>query len=274
VSTSIKSTRTTRRARTKGVAGPPAPRRGRPPLQAAGADAAPALGRERILEAALALIDRDGLAALNIRALAAALGVAPAALYWHVPNRDAVLSGAIGLALSGIAPRLAGGSWQQRLRGVLKLFRDALRKHPNLAPSVASELASNLTLDAPLLDHVVAALEDAGFDGPALVDAFNVVMAAMCGFATLELSTAPPGDADERASWEAACRAEIDAVDAERHPHLSRHLPGLRNRAFLLRWTSGVKRPLDSGFEAWMDVVVAGLELHAKAARRGARGTA
>ena len=99
MSTSPKSTRTSRRVPAK--APPPAPRRGRPPLQVAGADAAPALNRERILETALALIDRDGLAALNIRALAAALGVAPAALYWHVPNRDAVLSGAIGLALSG-----------------------------------------------------------------------------------------------------------------------------------------------------------------------------
>ena len=154
---------------------------------------------------------------------------------------------------------------------MLKLFRDALRKHPHLAPSVASELASNLTLDAPLLDHVVSALEDAGFEGSALVDAFNVVMAAMCGFATLELSTAPPGDAEARAAWEAACRAELEAVDADRHPHLARHLPALRNRAFLLRWTSGAQRPLDTGFEAWMDVVVAGLEQRAKQVRRERR---
>ena len=230
--------------------------------------ASPALGRERILQAALMLIDRDGLAAFNIRTLATTLGVFPAAVYWHVPSRDALVSGAIALALDGVASGVPDGSWQTRLRAVLQRFREALREHPNLAPVVASELAYNAAFDAPLLQHVVAALEDARFEGDALVDAFNVVMAAMCGFATLELSTAPPG---ATADWEAACRAQIDGVDTLRHPHLGRHLDALRNRAFLLRWSSGKEQPLDSGFDAWVDVVLRGLESRSRALRAAAR---
>ena len=43
-----------------------------------------------------------------------------------------------------------------------------------------------------------------GVEGEALVDAFNVVVAALCGFATLELSTAPAATGED---WAAACRA-------------------------------------------------------------------
>jgi AcrR family transcriptional regulator len=245
--------------------GAPARRSGRPP-RSAGADA-PALGRERIVQAALALIDERGLAAFSIRELAGSLGVAPAAIYWHVPNRDALLSGAIALALDGVAAEIAPGNWQERLRALIRLFRDALRKHPHLAPAIASEMAYNAAFDAPLLEHIVAALEEAQFEGRALVDAFNVVVAAMCGFATLELSSVPPGPP---ADWEAACRAQIDAVDARVHPRLAQHRKRLANRAFLLRWSSGQERPLDEGFEAWVDVVVRGLAARSRALRREA----
>ncbi|MES2532475.1 MAG: TetR family transcriptional regulator [Pseudomonadota bacterium] len=223
------------------------------------------LGRERILQAALALIDEKGLAAFNIRALASALDVYPAAIYWHVPSRDALVAGAIALALEGVAANLPGGSWQLRLGALLRGFREALRAHPHLAPAVASELATNAHFDAALLDHVLEALEDARFEGQALVDAFNVVIAAMCGFATLELSTAPAGMG---AGWQEACRAHIDSIDPLRHPHLARHAAALRDRAFQLRWTSGHEKPLDSGFDAWIDVVLRGLESRSRALRR------
>lgn len=235
----------------------PRARPGRPRKPRSAAEAASALGRERILQAALALIDEKGLATFNIRALATALGVYPAAIYWHVPSRDALVAGAIGLALDGVATDLPQGNWQLRLAALMRGFRAALRAHPHLAPAVANELATNANFDAPLLDHVLAALEKAHFAGPALVDAFNVVIAAMCGFATLELSTAP---ADSAAEWQAACQAQIGAIDPVRHPHLARHVGALRNRAFLLRWAGGSDQPLDSGFEAWVDVVIRGLE--------------
>lgn len=247
----------------------PAPARpGRPRKPRSAAEAASALGRVRIVQAALALIDEKGLATFNIRALATTLGVYPAAIYWHVPSRDALVAGAIALALDGVAAHLPQGTWQLRLAAVIRGFRAALRAHPFLAPAVASELATNANFDAPLLDHVLAALEDAGFEGAALVDAFNVVIAAMCGFATLELSTAPAGSSAE---WQAACRGHIDAIDPVRHPRLARHVGSLRDRAFMLRWSNGSEQPLDSGFEAWVDVVVRGLESRSRMLRRPPR---
>lgn len=229
-----------------------------------------ALDRERILHAALAQIDAQGLVAFNIRDLAVALGVAPAAVYWHVPSRGALVSGAIGIALGDVALELPDGPWQQRLASLMRRFRDALRRHPQLAPAVASELAHNGSFDAGLVEQVLAALVEAGFDGSALVDAYNVVIAALCGFATLELSTAP---VEAEPDWAGAVRQQLKEVDSARHPMLAAHAGALRNRAFLVRWSSGRQVPLTSGFEAWIEVILAGLEARRPASSRArARG--
>lgn len=242
---------------------PSARKPGRP--RKAAAPGEPTLNRERIVDAALALIDRDGIAAFNMRELARALGVYPAALYWHVPGRTALLSAVVARVLGGavLGSSHMGGPWQGRLRTVLVGFRAALRRHPALAPVVANELTGNASFDAAMLDLIVAALEDAGFAGAGLVQAYNVVIAAMCGFATLELSASPP---DEGASWEAACRARIAEVAADAaHPALRRHLARLSNQAFILRWTGGADKPMDRSFDAWVDVVLRGLEARAQA---------
>lgn len=246
---------------------PTPPRRAGRPRKTGDAAGGAALSRESILQAALALIDRQGPQAFNIRELAQALKVFPSAIYWYVPSRNELISGAVALAMNGVADDLVTGRWQDRLVALLRRYREVLRRHPRLAPLVASELIYNATFDATMLDHLVQLLEDAGFAGADLVDAYNVVFAAMCGFATMELSTAPAEDAQ---AWESACRAQIARVDALRQPALARHLGAMQNRAFVLRWSSGDGQPLDSGFEAWVDVIVRGVESRAKALRRAA----
>ena len=49
------------------------------------------LDRNRIVGAAVALLDEVGLAGLSTRRLATALGVQSATLYWHVRNKDELL---------------------------------------------------------------------------------------------------------------------------------------------------------------------------------------
>ena len=61
----------------------------------------------------------------------------------------------------------------------------------------------------------------------------------------------------------------IEAIDVRRYPHLHGQRELLRNRAFLLRWSDGMEQPLDEGFEAWMDVIVAGLEARSLALQTG-----
>jgi len=67
-----------------------------------------ALSKERIVEAALAQIDRDGLAAFSLRDVARALGVYPTALYWHVPGRN---------DSRVMAQEMLNSAWTKILRG-------------------------------------------------------------------------------------------------------------------------------------------------------------
>lgn len=220
-------------------------------------DGAPTLDKQRIFQTALGLIDTHGVAALNMRQLAHTLGVYPSAIYWHVPSRDALISGVVAQAMEGAVVGLGSGAWHERIRRLLVRFRQALRQHPNLAPVVANELVYNSSHDPVLLDQVVGALEDAGFEGSTMVDAFNVVIAAMCGFATLELARPPNEDKE---TWGQECRKRIEAIDRDRHPALGRHMKSLKNRAFILRWSCGETSPLDRSFDAWITVVIQGLE--------------
>ena len=50
------------------------------------------LTREQIVDAAIELLDRDGLEGLNMRALGQRLGSAATAVYWHVGSKDNLIA--------------------------------------------------------------------------------------------------------------------------------------------------------------------------------------
>ncbi|MEZ5322411.1 MAG: TetR family transcriptional regulator [Microthrixaceae bacterium] len=54
------------------------------------------LDRDEVVDAALALVESRGGTALTMRKLAAELGVAPTAIYWHVGNRDELVAAVVG----------------------------------------------------------------------------------------------------------------------------------------------------------------------------------
>jgi AcrR family transcriptional regulator len=100
---------------------------------------APLLSRDRIVLAALGLIDAQGLAAFSTRKLAAELGVAGPSLYNHFATKDAILEAVadeiIGqVDISVFETRIAAVDWAQALRLWARSYRDALASHPNALP--------------------------------------------------------------------------------------------------------------------------------------------
>jgi TetR/AcrR family tetracycline transcriptional repressor len=229
----------------------PRPRRGR---RAAGAENA--LTREKIIAAALALLDERGLAAFSVRDLAKAMGVYPAAIYWHVPTRNQLLAALVAHVLHDLAPPPCE-DWRDWLRALFRRYRAAIRQHPNIAPLIGAQMLSNASLDFGMVEALLGVLARAGFAGQRLVDAFSVVTAAQVGFVTLEFAPPPPENAAE---WAEGMRSLVGSVSAEDYPLLARHVGGMANRAFTLRWQNGTEAPLDSSFEAYVETVVAGLE--------------
>lgn len=216
------------------------------------------LTRERIIEAALARLDSDGIAGFSLREVARDLGCYPTALYWHVGGgRDALLAAAAGAALADVAPPAASADWQGWLRELFRRYRAAIRRHPGVAPLLGGQLLSNAGVDVSLVEAMLANLTRAGFEGEALLRAYNVAVAAMIGFATLELASVPP---DGAAPLREMMQVRLAEVDAARHPVLAANLALLTNRAFILRWEDGRAAPMEASFEAFLDAVLDGLD--------------
>lgn len=96
------------------------------------------LTREAIVEAALAIVDGEGLTALNMRRLGAVLQVEAMAVYRHFPNKAAILDGVVAAVLQELPDSVDSDDWRQAFRSTFLSLRAALRRHPNALPLVAS----------------------------------------------------------------------------------------------------------------------------------------
>jgi TetR/AcrR family tetracycline transcriptional repressor len=171
------------------------------------------LSRQRVLEAALELVDRDGLDELSMRKLAADLGVEAMSLYKHVDNKDDLLAGVADLVwaeIAAVAP--PDDDWPAWLRTFGHAVREAVHRHPNALPVLVSGdviLMSALELFAAQLDRADAA----GVDPGGAVSAMRTVAAFALGCVVTELSCFGPAPAGR------------DETERQRLVRVSRVLP-------------------------------------------------
>ncbi|MGH8966341.1 MAG: TetR family transcriptional regulator, partial [Actinomycetes bacterium] len=90
----------------------------------------PPLTRARIVEAAVALLDEEGIERLTMRRLAERLGVVAPSLYWHVDTKDDVLDLAVDAIFGEVPPEAAAGAWRADVTAVITAWRAAMLRHP------------------------------------------------------------------------------------------------------------------------------------------------
>jgi len=147
------------------------------------------LTREQVLDAALALVDADGIAALSMRRLGAELGVEAMTLYHYLPNKDALLDGIVERVLAEADTTPSGGPWEQALPAYARSLRTALLRHPGAAPLVATRPAvTPETLRAA--ERGLALLTAAGFPVGRALDTVNALTLLTVAHAVSEVSTA------------------------------------------------------------------------------------
>ena len=223
-----------------------------------------ALSKQRIAEAALAHIDAFGLGAFSMREIAAQLGVYQATVHWHVSTREALLAEVAATVMAEVTPPRGQLTWQEWIAELFRRCRAAVRRHPNVAQLLGAQLVSNGSLPTELVEGVLAALVEAGFEGESLREAYNCVIAAMLGFVTMEFSPLP---ADNTQAWAEELRERVHTIRPLDHPVLTRNLPLLANQAFIVRWDNGTTVPLDSSFERHIQITIDGLEAFARRVR-------
>ena len=88
--------------------------------------------KTQIIEAAIAILDGDGEAALTFRALAARLTTGAGAIYWHVANKDDLLAAAADHVVSDAMAEIDAGAAdpERAIRAIALAVFDAFDAHP------------------------------------------------------------------------------------------------------------------------------------------------
>lgn len=126
------------------------------------------LDRRQILEAALAVVDRDGLEALSMRRLGTELGVDPMAIYHHVDGKDRLFDGLAELLWGEVALPEAAADPVAALRTLARSLRDLFRRHPAAAPLIL-RCTSLPRSELELFQAYLEALAAGGVSEPAAV---------------------------------------------------------------------------------------------------------
>jgi AcrR family transcriptional regulator len=174
------------------------------------------LSRERVLGAAVAFADQNGIASLSMRKLGEALGVEAMSLYNHIANKDQLLDGMVDLVFSEVDVPLGAGDWKAAMRKRAQSARRALGHHP-----WAIALMSTRTSPGPATlrhhDAVIGSLRAAGFSIELTAHAFSALDSYIYGFA-LQEATLPFGETEEETA--AVAQMMLEQFPHEVFPHL------------------------------------------------------
>ncbi|MEO3849960.1 TetR/AcrR family transcriptional regulator [Streptomyces sp. B8F3] len=198
----------------------------------------PLLSHERIVTAALALVDAEGLQAVSTRRLAAELGVSGPSLYNHFTTKDELLDAAVDAVVAEVdLSMFADGSpWPEALLAWARSYRAALAAHPNIVP-VLAQGPGRRPAALRLADAVFGGMVAAGWP-PAQATRVGALMRYYVAGSAL-------------GSFAGGFVADPAAYDPEDYPHLG--------RAHLL---AAHRQEVDEGaFETGLRALVDGLKL-------------
>ncbi len=204
------------------------------------------LTRQIVLEAALRLIDRDGLEGFSMRKLGAILGVEAMSLYNHVESKGALFDGIIEvLVLQAPYPKLPEATPRDELWAFTHALRDVLLAHPRVLPLVATNpFRTPATLT--ILDRVLAAFHRGNVHGVQAIYALQSMAGFLFGQLLLNTGRTPVADFEPGPSGPVV----LQRFPAERYPALHAALPEMA------QWNSD--QEFDYGLQALFDSIFGG----------------
>jgi AcrR family transcriptional regulator len=140
------------------------------------------LTRERIVSAALALVDREGPSALSMRRLGAELGVDPMAVYYYVPNKEALLDAIVEAVMADIDLGIDDPTAppEERIMCAARAYRDVMLAHVQALPIVLSRGPRTPGAMRPV-ELLLGILRDAGLSPTQAMAGMNAIAATVRG---------------------------------------------------------------------------------------------
>jgi AcrR family transcriptional regulator len=205
------------------------------------------LSAARIADAALALVDADGLADFSMRKLGARLGVEAMALYHHFPAKGALMDAVMDRLLDEIdLPPRGSVAPLERLRRCMASWRGAAIRHPRAYLLLAGR-RFNTERAFAFYEDMLQSFADLGLDARASARWFRLLGGFVTGAGLAEVASR------EKVPDATPLRLE-HAPDAIPYLHVRAVAPHLRVEA------------LDGVFDFGMQVLFGALEAHVAAA--------
>jgi AcrR family transcriptional regulator len=164
----------------------------------------PGLNRDRVVDTALAIVDRDGLDGLTMRRLASELGVEAMSLYHWFPNKAAILDALVEAAIRETATRVDAApeaGWRANLRALAMGYRQVLLAHPNTVPCMGGRPGKSVET-MRFIERMLDVLRSDGFSPVHAVRSMQSVLAYINGAVSAEIGREEPqgqsGDFHER----------------------------------------------------------------------------
>ncbi|GGK96685.1 TetR family transcriptional regulator [Sphaerisporangium melleum] len=143
------------------------------------------LSHDDLAAAALAVIDRDGLAALSMRAVAVELGMGTMSLYRYVSDREQLEGLVVERVLAGVDVSPPPGSWTDQVTALVERVRAAVRVHPEVVPLTMTHRHTSAAL-LRWTEAILGVLAGAGFTGRRRVLALRALLGHLVGSLQLE----------------------------------------------------------------------------------------
>ncbi|MFJ8031867.1 TetR/AcrR family transcriptional regulator [Streptomyces sp. NPDC096032] len=142
---------------------------------------------EQLASAALAVIDRDGLAALSMRAVAKELGMSTMALYRYVEDRGELELLVVERVLHDVDTGMPdpAASWREQVSVMARRLRDTVGAHPEVVPLTVAHRHHSLGV-LRWSETVLAVLTAAGLEGERRVVALRGLLGYVIGAIQLE----------------------------------------------------------------------------------------
>ena len=198
------------------------------------------LSRERIVEAAIALADANGLTGLSMRKVAADLGFEVMSLYNHISNKQDLLRAMVEHVTDEVELASPDTDWKQAIRQHSIDTKEMFTRHPWVVGLWVSTIPGPRRFDH--MEWVLATLDRSGLDDRQAHDAFHAIGNHVVGYMLSNI--AMPGNDDD---LEHVMSEVMETLDEKRHVHVLQHIEQHANG--------------DSGpsFEFVLDLLIAGI---------------
>jgi AcrR family transcriptional regulator len=175
------------------------------------------LSQDRIVDATIELVEREGVEALSMRRIAAELGAGAMSLYNHVSSKAALLD-AVGARLLGgieLADADPSADWTERAKSLARALRTVSLRHPRCTMLLVTRELNDPAALRPI-EQALALLRGAGFEDEVAVRVTRMFIAYTIGAVLREVGVAPTANQPPLRGL-----PEAELMDPQRFPNIT-----------------------------------------------------